>query len=360
MKGVIVLIISMLLLFNTSMACLNYYYTVDSDGDLHSLDDLGWRNFNLNFNNPLIQKKLLTLSNQLKTDGDYKLLSDYAVLLMKGGKVEESLSILRKINQWFPDEYTIAANLGTAYELSAKLDSALFFIQKGIRLNEDSHNGSEWVHEALLKAKIKRESDSLHIQQHSILNLSNEQKEDEEIMNQILYQVRERFPFCKGPNEVMANLMLDLGDCMINSFSIEHARAVFDIAMNYYGLPVDSIESRIAKINRLKELHEDVQPSSLLREGTHIKTGFITRKSIMDNNNRDNVQIDWSKIETNPVSLLQLINKGAANVGHNEEVEFKELPKEEAEEKSNYFWLLLATAGLLVVWSVKRRKSTKN
>jgi hypothetical protein len=36
-----------------------------------------------------------------------------------------------------PDEYIIVANLGTIYELNSELDSAYFYIQKSIEINED-------------------------------------------------------------------------------------------------------------------------------------------------------------------------------------------------------------------------------
>ena len=71
------------------------------------------------------------------------MLSDYAVYLMKAGRVDESLAILKELNKNLPQEYQIAANLDTAYELNGELDSALFYIKRGIEINPDAHAGSE-------------------------------------------------------------------------------------------------------------------------------------------------------------------------------------------------------------------------
>tara|TARA_B110000046_G_C13024495_1_gene413104 strand:+ start:2444 stop:2677 length:234 start_codon:yes stop_codon:yes gene_type:complete len=64
------------------------------------------------------------------------MLSDYAVYLMKAGRVDESLAILKELNKNLPQEYQIAANLGTAYELNGELDSALFYINAESKLTQ--------------------------------------------------------------------------------------------------------------------------------------------------------------------------------------------------------------------------------
>lgn len=53
---------------------------------------------------------------------------------MKLGKADVALEILKELNYHYPNEYKIVANLGTAYELNAELDSALKYIKKGIKL----------------------------------------------------------------------------------------------------------------------------------------------------------------------------------------------------------------------------------
>lgn len=111
MKRILILLAFLIILPNSSKSCINtYYYTVDHRGILHNADDLQ-KSFNTNFNLALIERKLKKISKKLEQNYDYKLLSDYAVLLLKGGRPQIALKELAKK---YPNEYQIAANLGTA------------------------------------------------------------------------------------------------------------------------------------------------------------------------------------------------------------------------------------------------------
>ena len=160
MKNVILFLVLSFFAVKPLFGCLNYYYALDQEGHLHEITEMhaSFKKFNKNFNTRLICKKLPELQEKIKTEGDYKDLSDYAVFLMKMGKFEEAKIILVELQYNHPDEYKLASNLGTAFELVGELDSALKYINYGMELNPDAHEGSEWVHIRCIGNKEKNAS----------------------------------------------------------------------------------------------------------------------------------------------------------------------------------------------------------
>lgn len=311
-KSVILLLI---LIFNIEgiNACLNYYFSVDNKGHLHSADDLQ-KAFNSNFNNKLIERKLKKLERQLKVENDYRLLSDYAVLLLKAGATKESIAILAQLSDHYPDEYHIASNLGTAYELNGDLEKAIQYIKKGIQLNPDAHEGSEWVHLKILETKIQLERDSSYLSKNTVLNLTEANKKDSLVKNQILIQVRERFPFSPGPNPIMASLLIDLGDCFANTTSIEFAKTMYTLAKLYYGANEDLVDPKINEMLNLRRKFATVTPEKRKSTGDNIKISGIRYKSMLDDNNPSNYKIPWENIVTDTDQLLTYANLEKRNL----------------------------------------------
>lgn len=306
MKKLILFLLILLLNFNQVKACLNYYYTVDSHGHLHPTDPID-RIFNTNFNLQLIESKLLKLEKQLKQKSDYKLLSDYTVLLMKAGKIKESLTILETLSKYYPNEYQIAANLGTAYELNGELEKAIRYIKRGMKLNPNAHDGSEWVHIKVLETKQKLVHDPTYLVTHSVLQLNDKNKNDSAIRAQILIQVKERFPFSPGPNEIMASILMDLGDCYANTHSIEFAKAIYTVAKKYYGSKDKRIDDKINQMLKLRNKYVNVDVVERTNvEGDNQKVTGIQYFTLLTDNNPTEYQINWSQILTNSDKLLTL------------------------------------------------------
>lgn len=302
MKTILLLLSFLLISTSNSKACLNFYYSIDKEGHLHDADDLR-RAFNTNFNLILIERKLTKLKQQLDEKQDYKLLSDYAVLLLKAGKTSEALSILIELSKQYPNEYKIASNLGTAYELNGDVEKAIQFIKRGMELNPGAHEGSEWVHVSVLETKLKMALDTAYLSKNSVLNLTKEKKNDPLIRDQILLQVRERFPFSPGPNPIMVSLLIDLADCYANTASIEFAKALYTISENYYGAEKETIAAKIKAMLALRRKYAKVQPEKA-QEGDNIKIYSIPYKSLLDDNNPSKHQIDWTKIPSDANLLL--------------------------------------------------------
>lgn len=364
----VIFFLAFTVLSSTSYACLNYYYSLDNTGHFHDAEGLR-RAFNTNFNTKLIEAKLKKMEAKLKAENDYKLLSDYAVLLLKAGKTETALDILEQLSIKHPNDYQIAANLGTAYELSGNVEKALEYIQRGLELNPDSHGGSEWVHVKLLETKLKLAEDESYLDGRSVLELTAEQKKDTRVRDQLMIQIRERFPFCKGPDPIMASLLIDLGDCYANTSSIEFARAAYKIAKHYYGALEEIVDPKIAQIKSVQRQFVNLRPdrNTLRREddhGEHVRMSGINYKQMLDDNNPDNYTIDWKFIQTNPDSLLSYAQIERF-VPPTEEadtirVQAKETskPTEKESSDSNWIYFILGGVGLgiVVVFFALRRR----
>jgi len=359
MKKVLLFLV-LIFSISASHACLNYYYSIDNSGHFHDGEELDVRRaFNTNFNTSRLERNLKQLQSKLKTSKDYKLLSDYAVLLLKAGKTATALDILEQLSLKHPDDYQIAANLGTAYELSGNNEKALEYIKHGVQLNPNSHSGSEWIHVKLLEAKLKLAENPNYLDSMTVLNLSQAQERDIKVRDQLAIQIRERFPFCKGPDPIMASLLIDLGDCYANTASIEFAKAAYEIAKNYYKAPDTIVDPKIEKVKyQLKQfigrtLDRDVTTIERM-EGEHNRMSPIRYQKLLDDNNPSNYEIDWSELQCNPDSLLQYAKINRV-IPEPEVVEEEVIPliknehKPEVKENETSSWVYFLIAGLAIL-----------
>lgn len=129
---------------------------------------------------------------------------DYSVALIRLGRVKDAIVELQALEKAFPGKYKTAANLGTAYELDGQLEPALEWIAKGIERNPDSHAGTEWLHVAILKAKLKLNEDPAWLATHSVLE--GVDAPAEEVVRAIEYQLNERLVFVKPLDAVVCDL----------------------------------------------------------------------------------------------------------------------------------------------------------
>lgn len=130
---------------------------------------------------------------------------DYTVALIRLGRAAEAIVELEAIEQAFPGKYATAANLGTAYELVGKNAEALAWITRGIERNPGSHQGTEWLHVAILRAKLKLQADPAWLERHSVLDEA-ESRPAAEIVLAIEYQLHERLVFVPPEDAVVCDL----------------------------------------------------------------------------------------------------------------------------------------------------------
>ncbi len=174
------------------------------------------------FDKEAIQRALdNAITKRGQTEDDFKNESNIALYYMKLGEVKKALQILEPLAKEYPGEYTILANLGTAYELDGQLNKALQHIKKGYEINPDSHLGSEWIHIKILEAKIRAKSNPSSLLDQPIVTLAdleaheadletrhvNRRVMGEALSNQMALQIRTRVPFTPAPNKVITNLL---------------------------------------------------------------------------------------------------------------------------------------------------------
>ncbi|MEO0473164.1 MAG: hypothetical protein AAF206_26355, partial [Bacteroidota bacterium] len=335
-------IIFLLMNVPLSYACLNVYHSVDQEGKLHQVSEIGHL-FDQNFDLRLLEKQLLSLQAQYKAAPDFQLLSDYAVNLLKAGKIRPAVKILEALNRHYPNEYQLAANLGTAYELSDQLNQAWRYINRAISLNPDAHGGSEWVHRDILARTNSGRYSFASLQEGPILDLRPVHRFDSATREQILIQVRERFPFSSPPDPIMASLMISLGECYAATRSIEHAKVFFTIAEKHFGADPAITRPLIDKMLKFREEYHAVRPERTRGIETNVKITGLPMRDLIDDHQKEPYSINWEVIDTDALSLLARLNLPKIPVS--------ELPPEEkpAKKRSGWPYLLSALFGFVAV-----------
>jgi tetratricopeptide (TPR) repeat protein len=156
--------------------------------------------------------------------------NDLAVGRLLTGRHSEAISLLTDAEKRFPGQAIVAANLGTAYELSGNDAEALRWIREGVRRDPQEHRGTEWLHVKILEAKIALSRDPEWLKTNTVLGLNfgdaavpvmptmlppNEKgkaRTPAEIGHAISYQLYERTKFVGPPNPVIADLYAARGD----------------------------------------------------------------------------------------------------------------------------------------------------
>lgn len=127
-----------------------------------------------------------------------------AVFSMLDGNYTEAIKQFLKEESREPERYEIAANLGTAYELSGDNVNALKWIQEGINRNPDSHFGTEWLHVKILEAKLELSIDPSFMKNNHVIDISHS---GYNVTEALLYQLRERMLFVKPKDSIVADLL---------------------------------------------------------------------------------------------------------------------------------------------------------
>lgn len=187
------------------------------------------------------------LKAKFKKSGSFKHESDYGLALSHAGKAAEALEIFERLAKAHPEEYAIAANLGTAYELNGDNRNALKWITKAVELHSDSHEGTEWLHIKILEAKIAMESDSDWLDENTVLgidfgrgktprwpdSIKDSPDEKKRILTALRYQLKERVQFVKPKDPIVAQLLWDLSNVVGLQYSAMNARKVLELAEKY-------------------------------------------------------------------------------------------------------------------------------
>ena len=176
-------------------------------------------------------------------------LNSLAVVLIRYGRLAEAADLLLFLERSSPGQYAIASNLGTVYELMGQNEDALTWIAEGIKRNPASHQGTEWLHVHILKAKLGRLP--APVPGRSILNLdfgnqgaprapthwplgnAGRSLTAADALHALKYQVLERVQFIAAPNATMAGLLLDWANLALLEGSTKSANVLYDAALRY-------------------------------------------------------------------------------------------------------------------------------
>lgn len=215
----------------------------------------------------------LTLKTKEENAG-FEVWSDISVNLMKLGYADSAITLLEPLVRDHPNEYNLMANLGTAYELTGQLDSALKYISKGYEINPQSHRGSEWIHVRILQAKVKEQQNPGWLSHHQIIDVqeliddidtNNLRRELRKVNYDFFYQIRTRVPFTPAPNKTISNLLVTLGDFNREVGTYENALLSYTYALMFeddFKSEID-IKDKIKELNQQREAHpnkKDLSP----------------------------------------------------------------------------------------------------
>lgn len=256
MKKIILIIF--ILIFQTSYACLNERRVL-LNGKITISDEESPVPYGQNYleKKSQIQLKLKEVYKKWienKSLDDY---SDYGVLLVYLGEYEKALKVYESIEKIMPGLYSTASNIGTIYELLGENELAYKWIEKAIKIEPESHYGSEWLHLKILKVKLNQKplSTSYFLNTefgNNIIPKSNlDLKKLNDLKYQIYYQLDERVSFIKPKDKIVALLLFELGNICALTDDATSAFRVYKRAKEY-GYSSELFEKRFKYVEKLQ------------------------------------------------------------------------------------------------------------
>ena len=219
---------------------------------------------------------------------DFNSGNDHAVALLHLGRPAEAIAILEALERERPGVYQTAANLGTAYELAGRNEDALRWIREGIKRNAKSHGGTEWLHVAILEAKLAQARDPKWLASHSVLSLDfgaaprprmpqrfpngNDGKPvtAKRLRDALSYQLTERLQFVSPPDPYVADLFLDWGNLTALTDSVESALELYEGAVRY-GVAREALAKK--RIAHMEDVIHDATPGTRKRGAAATRRG---------------------------------------------------------------------------------------
>ncbi|MEL6109360.1 MAG: tetratricopeptide repeat protein [Planctomycetota bacterium] len=249
----------------TAGACLNEYgRTLSGESKLMSHADIPHGH---KVDIARVTEKADELRAAFEQDQRFEDASDLAIRLLRLGEIDEAIELLQWAEANSEDEYQIATNLGTAYELAGRNEDALKWIRIGLERNPESHGGSEWLHENLLKAKIAMASDPDWLESNSVTGLNfgdgdlpaydreasfpNCPELVDEIARHLYIQLNERRSFIPGPDPIVAAMMFDLANAYAIDGTVEDATPVFTLARELRFHDPVFLDRRLSALSRI-------------------------------------------------------------------------------------------------------------
>lgn len=237
------LLIAFLLGGELAHSCLNEYRTLlDGKVEMRDAHDAAPSGRFNQADKSFLLKELRAADSIYKATGKLEDYSDYGTMLVYNGEYLKAKAIFIDIERQKPGLYATAANLGTTYELLGQNDSAYYWINKAMKINPQSHEGSEWIHVKILEAKMQAKGDASYFAKHNLLSLDfgdteipqNKQGIDlDRLRKQLYHQLNERMSFVKPQDPIVAQLLFDLGNVSAITMDVKSGLQVYEVAQAY-------------------------------------------------------------------------------------------------------------------------------
>ena len=171
------------------------------------------------------------------------------------GDLVTAIAQLKAIEDQQPGQYSTAANLGTAYELTGDNVNALKWITKAIDINPNSHGGTEWLHVLILKAKIAAAKHPDRPLLEPLLGVPEQMQPSTQVTVQgtaysvgkirsaLSYQLTERLVFVKPKDPYVADLLYSYALIEGNLMAVENGLGLLKLAREY-GFPDEELLER--------------------------------------------------------------------------------------------------------------------
>ncbi|MTH15145.1 tetratricopeptide repeat protein [Flavobacterium sp. LC2016-01] len=195
---------------------------------------------------------ILDLEEGYEKTKDIDYLSDKGYVLIIQGKYKEALALYLNIEKIKPNRYSTASNLGTLYELMGENEKAYDWIKKSIRINPESHEGSEWLHLKILEAKIQKLENPtgeffIGTNFGSGITLKTKLSDEEliKLQDALFFQLNERISFIKPKDQIISVLLFELGNIafMDENFSSDTSE-IYELSKKY-GFRSDVLNERL-------------------------------------------------------------------------------------------------------------------
>lgn len=194
------------------------------------------------------------------------------------GNYAAAIEKLQALESATPGHYSTAANLGTAYELAGDNQNALHWITEGIKRNEDSHYGTEWLHKKILEAKIALESDPDYLKKNPILPFAESPVQDhqftfdyekrklsrDDLLKALHYQLGERMLFVKPTDPVVADLLYSFAILEANTRVLEPAVELLQLAKEYGYHDTANLDARMARYQQTIDSTWKITPGHVI------------------------------------------------------------------------------------------------
>ncbi len=172
---------------------------------------------------------------------------DDAVRLIFSGKAAEAVTRLTELDRKTPDNYWICANLSAACELSGDLPAALRWVEKALTINPGAHQGTEWMHAAVIRARLALEKDPAWLKTHTVSGIPVEGDVPSEftlteggiphslqdIHRALMAHTFARLIFVKPTDVVAAALLTELARVEARLLALENGIAMLALAEEY-------------------------------------------------------------------------------------------------------------------------------